>query len=146
MPFTEAQARHLVATFKYMDKSLLSALRAVSGETNDLVLVREYELDSTSAQTAALAIQIANFRTLLREFLQCQQIAMTPPASAILTFKTTLEFVRMAIQEIDPQGLANFGKLSPEGSIEITRLIEDLSKIITRMMTICHERHGYTLE
>ena len=45
MDFNEAQGRYLVATIKYMDESLDSALRAVTGEANDRALCPPYVLD-----------------------------------------------------------------------------------------------------
>ena len=122
-----------------MDKSLVSALRAVSGEANNEVLIREYDLDATAAQTTALAAQIAGYRTLMREFLNRHTTADPDTTSANFTFRAMLEFMRISLQEISPQALTNFGKLSPEGAEEITRLIDDLNDIVTQMMTICHD-------
>jgi hypothetical protein len=139
MMFSDAQARHLLAVFKYMDKSLGNALRAASGEANDRTLFAEYILDANDSQPTELAAQIARFRTIMRAFLEKHEIADPVAISAIFAFKTTLEFMRVSLQEIRPRGLANFGELSPEGAAEITRLIDELNAIVTQMMSICRE-------
>jgi hypothetical protein len=45
MIFNEAETRHLLATFKYRDHSLESALRATTAEANDRARCPEYVLD-----------------------------------------------------------------------------------------------------
>ncbi len=138
MIFNEAQTRHLLATFKYMDHSLENALRATTDEANARALCPEYVLDVPTGQQLALREQIARFRDVLRLFLVRQQIGVKPSTSALVAIKTAIEFVQISLDEMSSRDLSGYGALSPEGAIEITRLIDELSRIAADMMTICY--------
>jgi hypothetical protein len=133
-----AQQRNLHNACRHMDGLLKDIEFALDTRKTNSVFPK-YIHDVCAEEQQTIELLLARFRAQLMAVLASQSIEVEPPRiTASHAIHTSLTFIEIAIEELSPKRMGGYGSLSTAGAA-------DLEQIMTDLMAIAQELHGYVL-
>lgn len=133
MPLNPGQARHLLATFEHVDDLLAQAAAKLAPPVGGR-LFAQCVVDATPAQRQVVDDQLRRLREVLRRFMDEQGLAAEHVLpSGIWAFRTSLDFVLVALADARPGSLAGYGPLDGASAVAVERLLAELQGILAEL-------------
>jgi hypothetical protein len=133
MNFNENQKRHLLTTFEHIDRLLADTEQILSsGDSGSLFQI--YLSDMGSDGLEKFEEGAAEFRALMRGVLKRLGISPRPPQlSALNAALTTLDFVRIALEELKSRYMRGYGELTREAAEGLDDQVAQMQRAIARI-------------
>ncbi|OPY72348.1 MAG: hypothetical protein A4E64_02957 [Syntrophorhabdus sp. PtaU1.Bin058] len=130
----KSQQRHLLASFKHVDK-LLTDIEQILNASSSNSPFPEYRLDVTPAQIKVIQDYIARIRAEILRVLEIWAIpaAKGPPVSAIHSIRVHLAFARVALVEASPDYIRGYGDIQESTVVDLNCLINGLNVFIDKL-------------
>ncbi len=127
MRLNDNQERHLLNTLEHVDK-LLCDVERIPSDHGDSRLFPEYLRDLSPREHARLSEGIRRFRAKVARLLQAHDLEIAPPRiSARKAVMTALLFADMALEELSPRRMRDYGPISSqETSMELEEVVDAL--------------------
>ena len=130
MPFNENHKRRLLTTFQHVDRLLAQAAANLGLVEGDL-LFPSVVLNVTPTQRQVIADSMASFRKAARGFLRTVPVSPDPPVQgALWSLHMALDFVWVALADLEPKQLASYGALDGDSAAEMEKTLPKLQSII----------------
>ncbi len=143
--FNESQQRYVVSRLRSIDEMLSEAADrlepADAGRAFTTVVP-----DATPAQRKVLADYLAQLRFALRRFMLAQQLRdERVPTSGLWSLRTSIEFARIAVEELRPKYWRGYGEVDPESAAAAERFAAELTTLLRRVEDYLVRGEGGTL-
>ena len=133
MPFNNNHKRYLLATFQHVDKMLAQATQNL-GPADGNLLFPACVPDASPTQRQVIADYLASFRDVARRFLETAQIhSDSPSKGALWSLRVSLDFVWIALAEMEPKHLGGYGALEADAATETERSLAEMHAILRQL-------------
>lgn len=125
--------RHLLVILEHVDKLLSDALSTLSG-AEVASPFQQCIADSQPVQRKLLADHLSELRALMTQTLVRYEIPLpTPRISSLWLFRTALLTAQLAIEDLRPIHMREYGHLSDEETKDLEVLYAKIVEILNRM-------------
>lgn len=132
----ENHKRALLNHFHYVD-NLLSDLEHVMENTNSRSLFQKYIRNVTALQRKAMMDSVAHIRKVMSDFLENKGIRMDHPRRSVSEFiRMSVTFANITVEELSPNHMRGYGKLSAEAAQELEEIISEMKKALNQLHTL----------
>ncbi|MCG6980104.1 MAG: hypothetical protein LJE88_01710 [Deltaproteobacteria bacterium] len=136
---TQLNAKHkrtLLNHFHYVD-GLLSDLEHVMENTNSRSLFQKYIQDVAPVQRKAIMDSVAHIRRVMSDFLENKGIRMEHPRRNVSELiRTSVTFADITVEELSPNHMRGYGKLSEEAAQELEEIVLEMKKALNQLHTL----------
>jgi GTP-binding protein EngB required for normal cell division len=144
--FNEAQRRHLVATFRYVD-GLLGQAASRLAASGAPAAFPDCAPDATPVQAKVVEDSVARCRAALCEGLAVCGIAPPPPVTgAVWSARALLTSAEIAVEELSPGAMRGYGEVAPEAAERLAGVAAALSAQLRRMSRYLAQGPGRDLQ
>ncbi len=130
--FNESQQRYLVSRLRSIDEMLSEAserLEPAGGRAFATI-----KPDATPAQRKVLGDYLAQLRFALKRFMLAQQLRdERTPTSGLWSFRTSIEFALIAVEELRPKYWRGYGDVDAESAAAAERFAAELTTLLRRI-------------
>jgi len=129
----ENHQRHLIATFRYVDKLLAEAEQILVNAGSHLPF-QEYSPDSTPVQRKVIQDYSARIRQAMARIMAEQDLPRPAPVSgALWAAQNHFAFASIAVAELEPNHLRGYGELTDADCQAVGAIVADLNALIDRV-------------
>jgi hypothetical protein len=131
--FNENHKRHLLLTFRHVDKILHDALHEWE-ISRELSPFQRYLPESSPANRQYIADSLVRLRKTMLAILHHHKIPLPEPSvNPVWGFRVALMSAKNAIVELRPKYMRGYGKLPPEAVHELEAIISELEHELQQM-------------
>jgi GTP-binding protein EngB required for normal cell division len=131
--FNENQQRYVISRLHSIDQMLGEAADQLEPTDRGRIFTT-VSPDATPEQRKVLGDYLAQVRFALRRFMLTQQLhEERRPRSGLWSFRTTLEFARIAAEELRPRYWRGYGAVHPESAAAAERFAAELATLLRRI-------------
>ncbi len=129
----ENQQRYVISRLQSIDQMLAEAADQLEPPDRERIFAAASP-DATPEQRKVLRDYLAQVRFALRRFMLAQQLrGGSSPRSGVWSFRVTLEFARIAAEELRPRYWRGYGEVDAESAASAERFAADLTTLLRRM-------------
>src|ERR1700691_4139551 len=134
------QARRLSVTCRYIDK-LLADMEGALSVADSAQAFPEYVSDVTPAERQVIEDYAARIRLQLVRILDGHGVARPQPSIPVSrSLHTSLTFIAIAAEELQPRYMRGYGEISPGAVTELNEIAETLLKLVREFDQYVKER------
>ncbi len=143
--FNESQQRYLVSRLRSIDQMLTEASDRLEPVDRGQAFMA-VKPDATPAQRKVLGDYLAQLRFALRRFMISQQLRDEhSPTSGLWSFRTSIEFARVAAEELRPRYWRGYGEVEAESAAAAERFAAELTTLLRRIEDYLRRGEGGSL-
>ncbi|HEX4128755.1 MAG TPA: dynamin family protein [Pirellulales bacterium] len=139
--FNELQQKVVATSFLEMHREM-SELEALIAQSSSASVLSQYVPDLSPTEIKVVHDYFARIRTTMLAYLKEQDIPLkSRPVSLRWALQTGATMLSVAIAEMGPEKMRGYGTLSDEGRAQVTKVQEELDRLVDRVAAYLRQRH-----